>query len=29
MSVTAVHKDPAARTMIITAEFEASVDRVW
>jgi uncharacterized protein YndB with AHSA1/START domain len=29
MSVTAVHKDPAARTMTITAEFEAPVERVW
>lgn len=29
MSVTSVRKDPEARTMTITAEFDASVDRVW
>jgi uncharacterized protein YndB with AHSA1/START domain len=29
MTVTAVRKDPAALTMILTAEFEASPDRVW
>jgi len=29
MSVTSVHKDPEARTMTITAGFDASVDRVW
>jgi uncharacterized protein YndB with AHSA1/START domain len=29
MSVTSVHKDPEARTITITAEFDASVDRVW
>ena len=29
MTVTAVHKDPAALTMTITAEFEASPERVW
>jgi uncharacterized protein YndB with AHSA1/START domain len=29
MSVTSVQKDPEARTMTITAEFDASVDRVW
>ncbi|HYZ97616.1 MAG TPA: SRPBCC domain-containing protein [Acidimicrobiales bacterium] len=29
MTVTSVHKDPEARTMTITAEFDASVDRVW
>ncbi len=29
MSVTSVHKDPAALTMTITAEYAAPVDRVW
>jgi uncharacterized protein YndB with AHSA1/START domain len=29
MTVTAVHKDPAALTMTITAEFEATPERVW
>ena len=29
MSVTSVHKDPEARTMTITEQFDASVDRVW
>jgi uncharacterized protein YndB with AHSA1/START domain len=29
MPVTAVHKDPAALTMTLTAEFDASPDRVW
>ena len=29
MTVTAVDKDPQARTMTITAEFEAGVERVW
>ncbi len=29
MTVTAVHKDPSARTMTLTAEFEASPERVW
>jgi uncharacterized protein YndB with AHSA1/START domain len=29
MSVTSVHKDPEARTMTITADFDASVDNVW
>lgn len=29
MTVTSVHKDPAARTMTITAEFDRPVDRVW
>lgn len=29
MTVTAVHKDPAALTMTIDAEFEASPERVW
>jgi uncharacterized protein YndB with AHSA1/START domain len=29
MSVTGVHKDPDASTMTITAEFDASTDRVW
>ena len=29
MTVTAVHKDPAALTMTLTAEFDASPDRVW
>jgi uncharacterized protein YndB with AHSA1/START domain len=29
MSVTGVHKDPAARTMTITSEFTAPVHRVW
>ncbi|MGA7228582.1 MAG: SRPBCC domain-containing protein [Acidimicrobiia bacterium] len=29
MTVTTVHKDPETLTMTITAEFEASPDRVW
>ena len=29
MTVTAVRKDPKALTMIITAEFDASPERVW
>jgi uncharacterized protein YndB with AHSA1/START domain len=29
MTVTSVHKDPEARMMTITAEFDASVDRIW
>jgi uncharacterized protein YndB with AHSA1/START domain len=29
MPVTAVRKDPTARTMILEAEFEASPERVW
>jgi uncharacterized protein YndB with AHSA1/START domain len=29
MSVTSVHKDPVARTMTVTSEFAAPVDRVW
>jgi uncharacterized protein YndB with AHSA1/START domain len=29
MTVTAVHKDPHALTMTITAEFAASPERVW
>ena len=29
MTVTSVHKDPEARTMTLTAEFDASADRVW
>ena len=29
MTVTAVHKDPVALTMTVTAEFNASLDRVW
>lgn len=29
MTVTNVEKDPQARTMTITAEFEAGVERVW
>lgn len=29
MTVTSVHKDPEARTMTLTAEFDVSVDRVW
>jgi len=29
VTVTAVRKDPEAMTMTITAEFEASMDRVW
>jgi uncharacterized protein YndB with AHSA1/START domain len=29
VTVTAVRKDPDALTMTITAEFEASLDRVW
>ena len=29
MTVTAVQKDPAALTMTVTAEFQASPDRVW
>ena len=29
MTVTAVHKDPQARTMTLEAEFDASPERVW
>ena len=29
MTVTAVRKDPAALTMTLTAEFDASPERVW
>jgi uncharacterized protein YndB with AHSA1/START domain len=29
MTVTAVHKDPAALTMTLTAEFDATPERVW
>jgi uncharacterized protein YndB with AHSA1/START domain len=29
MTVTAVHKDPDALTMVLTAEFDASPARVW
>jgi uncharacterized protein YndB with AHSA1/START domain len=29
MTVTAVRKDPEAKTMIITAEFDAPAERVW
>ena len=29
MTVTAVHKDPAALTLTLTAEFDASPERVW
>lgn len=29
MSVTEVRKDPAARSMTITSEFDAPVERVW
>jgi uncharacterized protein YndB with AHSA1/START domain len=29
MTVTAVHKDPAALTMTVTAEFNATPERVW
>ena len=29
MTVTAVDKDPTTRTMRITAEFDAPVERVW
>ena len=29
MTVTAVHKDPKALTMVLTAEFDASPERVW
>jgi uncharacterized protein YndB with AHSA1/START domain len=29
VTVTSVHKDLDARTMTITADFDASVDRVW
>jgi uncharacterized protein YndB with AHSA1/START domain len=29
MTVTAVHKDPEALTMTLTAEFDASPERVW
>jgi uncharacterized protein YndB with AHSA1/START domain len=29
MSVTSVDKDPAARTMTITAEFDSGLDAVW
>jgi uncharacterized protein YndB with AHSA1/START domain len=29
MSVTSVVKDPEAKTMTVTAEFDAAVERVW
>ena len=29
MTVTAVHKDPEALTLVLTAEFDASPTRVW
>ena len=29
MTVTAVHKDPENLTLVITAEFDASPERVW
>jgi uncharacterized protein YndB with AHSA1/START domain len=29
MTVTSVHKDPETRTMTITAEFDATIGRVW
>ena len=29
MTVTAIRKDPATRTMTLDAEFYASADRVW
>jgi uncharacterized protein YndB with AHSA1/START domain len=29
MTVTAVHKDPERLTMVLTAEFDASPERVW
>ena len=29
MTVTAVHKDPETLTMTLTAEFDASPERVW
>ena len=29
MTVTAVRKDPAALTLTVTAEFDASPERVW
>ena len=29
MTVTAVHKDPEALTLTLTAEFEASPERIW
>ena len=29
MTVTAVHKDPAALTLTLTAEFDATPERVW
>jgi uncharacterized protein YndB with AHSA1/START domain len=29
MTVTAVRKDPAARTLVLEAEFDASAQRVW
>ncbi len=29
MTVTAVHKDPATLTMVLTAEFDATPERVW
>ena len=29
MTVTAIHKDPAALTMTLTAEFDATPERVW
>jgi uncharacterized protein YndB with AHSA1/START domain len=29
MTVTAVHKDPSALTMTLTAEFDATPERIW
>ena len=29
MTVTSVHKDPDTLTMVLTAEFDASPERVW
>ena len=29
MTVTTIHKDPAARTMTLEAEFDAPAERVW
>ena len=29
MTVTDVRKDPATRTMTVSAEFDASIERVW
>jgi uncharacterized protein YndB with AHSA1/START domain len=29
MTVTAVHKDPASLTMTLTAEFDATPERIW